>query len=458
MPSSSSSNCCYKVGTIVHVQQRTGPGIFKLGGVGRVVHSFPATNSGEPERYNIDYMLGGKEINVAVDYIELYQELDRGSRKRRGRNSGCDDDNVDKKRQALKDTSLKSVNRNNIAGKKRGRVENKGTMRGKGKKKIVQALKNEKKKDKLSRVTNREMQEKQSETGVTISTATSISTAEEGKDCIIGKTIFVLSTEQDIDDSSSLSTTAISNNSVTKKLKVPDKARKVISSKKESDAAKKKKSSVFKKIMVPKKVRKGISIKKESDTVKKKKLRMIDEQNKISSTIEKKKKETNNPTKMFSHEVPLYSSSNKHKCEDLQSKESQHSPRHETQKRAQSVQSVENNESYQHSQSNKDISTIPGAVKSDRSHNDETVDNLTFSSKQSSDQSSLNSERFRDFNSVLSKLLRGNGFVQFKEVYRSLNEKEDKKFHEAEIRKFLKFLDEENRIMVDKTADLIYVI
>ena len=65
---------------LVDVQKRTGPGINKPGGVGRVTACFAAT-ADAPERYNIKYVLGGSEKNVSVQFIDPQIQLD-GARKR----------------------------------------------------------------------------------------------------------------------------------------------------------------------------------------------------------------------------------------------------------------------------------------------------------------------------------------------------------------------------------------
>jgi len=78
------TTCFYAVGTLVNVQARTGPGINKLGGVGKVTAAHvPNEKTNLPERYDIKYVLGGTEKAVVIDFIDPYQD-DIGGRRRGG--------------------------------------------------------------------------------------------------------------------------------------------------------------------------------------------------------------------------------------------------------------------------------------------------------------------------------------------------------------------------------------
>ena len=124
------TTCFYAVGTLVNVQPRTGPGINKLGGVGKVTAAHvPNEKTNQPERYDIKYVLGGTEKAVIIDFIDPYQD-DIGGRRRGGGESA-------RTMGILKDRNgvLKSSSKGNV-GKKQGMMA--------AKKKIVKEKEKEK--------------------------------------------------------------------------------------------------------------------------------------------------------------------------------------------------------------------------------------------------------------------------------------------------------------------------
>jgi hypothetical protein len=67
-------------GSVVVVQSRTWIGINRLGGVGRVikVHNTAAGNetNNATNKYDVAYVLGGRESNVDASFVTLYIDID----------------------------------------------------------------------------------------------------------------------------------------------------------------------------------------------------------------------------------------------------------------------------------------------------------------------------------------------------------------------------------------------
>eukprot|EP00985_Skeletonema_marinoi_P017142 scaffold9348_cov162-Skeletonema_marinoi.AAC.2 len=85
-------------GSIVVVESRTWPGSNKPGGVARVTAVHFETAAGSPKKYDVSYVLGGKEKGVEEEYVRLQSSSDD------------DDDDTKKKRSSL------NKNNSSIAG------------------------------------------------------------------------------------------------------------------------------------------------------------------------------------------------------------------------------------------------------------------------------------------------------------------------------------------------------
>eukprot|EP00984_Skeletonema_dohrnii_P021928 scaffold11061_cov69-Skeletonema_dohrnii-CCMP3373.AAC.1 len=82
-------------GSIVVVESRTWPGSNKPGGVARVTAVHYETAAGSPKKYDVSYVLGGKEKGVEEEYVRLQ--------------SSSDDDDTKKKRSSLNNTNTSAI-------------------------------------------------------------------------------------------------------------------------------------------------------------------------------------------------------------------------------------------------------------------------------------------------------------------------------------------------------------
>jgi len=83
-------------GSIVVVESRTWPGSNKPGGVARVTAVHYETAAGSPKKYDVSYVLGGKEKGVEEEYVRLQSSSDD------------DDDTKKKKRSSLNNNNTTS--------------------------------------------------------------------------------------------------------------------------------------------------------------------------------------------------------------------------------------------------------------------------------------------------------------------------------------------------------------
>lgn len=122
----------WKVGQTVDVQSRTWAGINKPGGCAKIIKVHYSEDGKNVESLDVKYVLGGgreKEIDPAI--VSAYKELDRGGRKRRGREFLMDraEDVVKKVQNVVQSATTSTKNMISSRHKKKARPSTPRTTR-----------------------------------------------------------------------------------------------------------------------------------------------------------------------------------------------------------------------------------------------------------------------------------------------------------------------------------------